>query len=203
MLLAFLLISMDVSGQESAIPHTISVVTDDNFPPYVFRDNEGRLQGIIIDQWRVWEKRTGVTAEIHGMDWNDAVRRMKEGEFDVIDAMFKTPERTAYLDFGKQYTTIEVSIFFRSSIAGINNLSSLRGFPVAAKLGDTVVKLLQGLFDEAVRTRASDIHIEPHAQAVAIRLRVDGHLRPHAEFESRLAPALRSRGSTTRLSAGC
>ncbi len=143
MLLSFLLVSLDVSGQESAPPHTISVVTDDNFPPYVFRDNEGKLQGIIIDQWRVWEKRTGVTAEIHGMDWNDAVRRMKEGEFDVIDAMFKTPERTAYLDFGKPYTTIEVSIFFRSSVAGINNLSSLRGFPVAARLGDTAVKLLQ------------------------------------------------------------
>jgi MSHA biogenesis protein MshE len=56
-----------------------------------------------------------------------------------------------------------------------------------------VVKLLQGLFDEAVRTRASDIHIEPSAQATAIRLRVDGHLRAHAEFESRLAPALASR----------
>ncbi len=56
-----------------------------------------------------------------------------------------------------------------------------------------VVKLLQGLFDEAVRTRASDIHIEPMAQSVAIRLRVDGHLRPHAEFDTRLAPALASR----------
>ena len=143
LLLSFLPVTHEVSGQEIAPPHTITVVMDDNFPPYVFRDNEGRLQGIIIDQWRVWEKRTGVTAEIHGMDLNDAVRRMKDGEFDVIDAMFKAPERTAYLDFGKQYTTIEVSIFFRSSIAGINNLSSLRGFPVAAKLGDTVVKLLQ------------------------------------------------------------
>ena len=56
-----------------------------------------------------------------------------------------------------------------------------------------VVKLLQGLFDEAVRLKASDIHIEPMAQNVAIRLRVDGHLRPHAEFELRLAPALASR----------
>ncbi len=56
-----------------------------------------------------------------------------------------------------------------------------------------VVKLLQGLFDEAVRTRASDIHIEPMAQSVAIRLRVDGHLRAHAEFDTRLAPALASR----------
>ena len=56
-----------------------------------------------------------------------------------------------------------------------------------------IVKLLQGLFDEAVRLRASDIHIEPMAANVAIRLRVDGHLRPHAEFELRLAPALASR----------
>ncbi|MDI1312737.1 PAS domain S-box protein [Prosthecobacter sp.] len=143
LLLSFLFVSLDVSGQESAIPHTISVVTDDNLPPYVFRNNEGELQGIIIDQWRAWEKRTGVTAEIHGMDWNDAVRRMKAGEFDVIDAVFKTPERTAYLDFGKPYATIEVPIFFRSSITGINNLSSLHGFPVAARLGDSSVKLLQ------------------------------------------------------------
>ncbi len=56
-----------------------------------------------------------------------------------------------------------------------------------------VVRLLQGLFDEAVRVRASDIHIEPHAQKVAVRLRVDGHLRAHAEFEQRLGPALASR----------
>jgi len=143
LLFSFLLISPAAAGQEPAVPNTISVVTDDNFPPYVFRDNEGRLQGIIIDQWRVWEKRTGVTAEIHGMDLNDAVRRMKQGEFDVIDAMFKTPEHATYLDFGRQYTTIEGCIFFRSSIAGINNLASLRGFPVAARLGDTAVRLLQ------------------------------------------------------------
>ena len=56
-----------------------------------------------------------------------------------------------------------------------------------------IVKLLQGLFDEAVRVRASDIHIEPMAKVVGIRLRVDGHLRAHAEFEPRLAPALASR----------
>ena len=56
-----------------------------------------------------------------------------------------------------------------------------------------VVKLLQGLFDEAVRTRASDIHIEPMADKVVVRLRVDGHLLAHATFESRLAPALASR----------
>ena len=143
LLVSCLLVSMDAGGREPPPPSKISVVTDDNFPPYVFRNDEGKLQGIIIDQWQVWERRTGVTAEIHGMDLNEAVRRMKAGEFDVIDAVFRTEERAAYLDFGKPYTTIEVPIFFRSSISGINNLASLRGFPVAAKLGDPAVKLLQ------------------------------------------------------------
>ncbi|MBL8328673.1 MAG: Flp pilus assembly complex ATPase component TadA [Rubrivivax sp.] len=56
-----------------------------------------------------------------------------------------------------------------------------------------IVRLLQGLLDEAVRVRASDVHIEPMAQAVAVRLRVDGHLRLHTELEARLAPAMSSR----------
>jgi len=143
LLASCLLAATVVRGREPLPPSRITVVTDDNFPPYAFRSDEGKLQGIIIDQWQVWERRTGVTAEIHGMDLNEAVRRMKAGEFDVIDAIFETEERAAYLDFGKPYTTIEVPIFFRSSISGINNLASLRGFPVAAKLGDTAVKLLQ------------------------------------------------------------
>lgn len=132
-----------VSAPAALPPSKISIVVDDNFPPYAFRTEEGALQGIIIDQWRVWEKRTGVTAEIHGMDMNEAVRRMKAGEFDVIDSIVKTTERAAFLDFGRPYVTIETPIFFRSSISGVKDIPSLRGFPVAARLGDTVVKLLQ------------------------------------------------------------
>ena len=131
------------AAQPPAPPHKISVVTDDNYPPYVFRDGSRELQGIIIDQWRAWEKKTGITVEIHGMDWGVALRLMKEGEFDVIDTVFATPERAAYLDFSKPYATLQVPIFFRTTIAGITDLGSLKGFPVAAKAGDATVQLLQ------------------------------------------------------------
>lgn len=58
---------------------TLRVVMDNNYPPYVFLNEQGKLQGILVDQWRLWEQRTGVGAEIHGMDWGDAVRRMEAG----------------------------------------------------------------------------------------------------------------------------
>ncbi|MBN8420370.1 MAG: PAS domain S-box protein [Verrucomicrobia bacterium] len=116
---------------------------DDNYPPYVFRDSEGALQGIIIDQWRAWEKVSGITAEIHGMDWGLAVERMKAGDFDVIDTVFETAERASYLAFSRPYASIQVPIFFRTTIGGITDLSSLKGFPVAAKAGDSIVQHLQ------------------------------------------------------------
>ncbi|WP_395735315.1 PAS domain S-box protein [Prosthecobacter sp.] len=130
-------------GQPPSLKPRIRVVMDDNFPPYSFRDSTGGLQGIIIDQWHAWEKTTGVTVEIHGMDWSEAVIRMKAGEFDAIDTIFKTPDRVAFLDFSAPYATIQVPIFFRTTISGITDMASLQGFSVAVKEGDATTQMLQ------------------------------------------------------------
>ncbi|MEP3213254.1 MAG: PAS domain S-box protein [Luteolibacter sp.] len=130
-------------GEAASPPQTIRVVTDNNYPPYVFLDPAGHLQGIIVDQWRLWEKKSGVAVELKGMDWDDAQRRMRAGEFDVIDTVFKTKEREGYYDFSPPYARLNVPIFFHRDISGITDLESLRGFPVAAKAGDAVVELLR------------------------------------------------------------
>ena len=56
-----------------------------------------------------------------------------------------------------------------------------------------VVKLLQSLFEDAVQTRASDIHIEPDETVLRIRQRVDGLLQEHIIKEKRASAALVSR----------
>src|SRR4026209_1743751 len=74
-------------------PRTIRIVTDNAYAPYSFRSDDGRLQGIRIDKVHAWEKRAGIKVEIHAMDWGEALRRMRGGEFDVIDAIVETAER--------------------------------------------------------------------------------------------------------------
>ena len=127
----------------AARPAAIKVVMDNNYPPYVFQDNNGKLQGILIDQWRLWEQKSGIKAEIHAMDWGKALSGMKRGEFDVIDTIFKTTERAEWLDFTQPYTRLEVPIFFDRDISGITDAASLKGFVVAAKSGDAAVDLLK------------------------------------------------------------
>lgn len=121
----------------------LRVVMDDNYPPYVFRNAQGKLEGILIDEWKLWEKKTGSRAELHGMDWGSALQRMRAGDFDVIDTIFQTEDRSALYEFSKPYARIEVPIFFRKDLSGITDIDSLHGFPVAVKRGDAAADLLQ------------------------------------------------------------
>ncbi len=130
-------------AQPATGPRVIRVVMDDNYPPFAFKDDAGNLQGITVDQWRLWEAKTGIKVELQGLNWAEALRRMQAGEFDVIDTIFKTDERAAYYDFTKPYARIDVPVFFRRDISGITGLASLKGFPVAAKAGDAAVELLR------------------------------------------------------------
>jgi signal transduction histidine kinase len=122
---------------------SIRVVVDNSYAPYVFRSDDGELNGILVDQWKLWEKKTGIKVDMEAANWNEALRRMRAGEFDVIDCIVETPERRLYLDFTSSYATIEASIFFRSEVSGITDLASLKGFPVGVKEGDQHIDTLK------------------------------------------------------------
>lgn len=56
-----------------------------------------------------------------------------------------------------------------------------------------IIRLINGMIAEAVRTAASDIHVEPFEDRVSIRYRVDGVLHETVTVSPRLAPPLVSR----------
>ncbi len=123
-------------------PTSIRVVVDDNYPPYIFRDKSGMLQGILYDEWQLWEKKTGVKVDLIAMDWSKAQDYMRAGEADVIDTIFATPDREAYYDFTAPYVNIPVPIYYHKSISGIVDTSTLRGFTVGVKEGDACTEVL-------------------------------------------------------------
>ncbi|MDR3541326.1 MAG: transporter substrate-binding domain-containing protein [Desulfosporosinus sp.] len=141
--LAFLLLHTTPLSASPPEIKTISVVMDDNYPPYSFRDSQGNLQGITLDQWKLFEQKTGITVNITGMTWNKAYESMLHGEFDVIDTISYNADRAKIYDFSKPYATIDVPIFFQKNISGITNVNSLKGFTVAAKKGDNCINVLR------------------------------------------------------------
>lgn len=122
---------------------TIKVVMDDNYPPFVFRDQSGRLKGILIDQWRLFEQKTGIKVQVTAMDWAMAQQQMEAGKFDVVDTIFRTDRREKTYLFSKSYARLDVPVFFHRDISGIGTVRDLTGFAVAVKAGDAVEEVLR------------------------------------------------------------
>ena len=59
-----------------------------------------------------------------------------------------------------------------------------------ADIDAPVIKLLQTMFEEADRMRASDIHIEPQERKLLVRFRIDGVLYPQLDTDPRVHAAL-------------
>lgn len=121
----------------------LRVIMDDNYPPYIFRGAEGRLQGILVDQWALWEKHTGRRVELTATDWGKAQELFRQGHADAIDTIFFTPDRAALYTFSAPYADIPVSIFYHATISGIPDLEALKGFAVAVKDGDACIEVLK------------------------------------------------------------
>jgi general secretion pathway protein E len=79
------------------------------------------------------------------------------------------------------------------------DLASLaEGLPQTADLLDSeddapVIRLINALIAEAVKTKASDIHVEPYEKSLSVRLRIDGVLREVLSLPARMIPVIVSR----------
>lgn len=97
------------------------------------------------------------------------------------------------------YAQSDLSETVATALDGPEDLSALADtLPRTSDLLDSeddapVIRLINGILQEAIRTRASDIHIEPYENRLAVRFRIDGALRDMLELSSRLSPLLVSR----------
>ena len=121
----------------------ITVVIDDSYPPYTFRDAAGQLQGIVKDHWALWETYNGIHVDLRAMDWAKAQQAVQAGSADVIDTMLITEPRRKIYDFSAPYADIEVPIYFHRNISGIVDAASLKGFTVGVKDGGACVDNLR------------------------------------------------------------
>jgi ABC-type amino acid transport substrate-binding protein len=127
----------------ASAPHVLRVVGAESYPPYLFRDEDGRPTGLVADEWALWEKKTGVRVDLEPVNWSDALRQVASGDADVIDTIFWSSERARTLDFTAPFADVREPIYAERSVKGLVDLHSLRGLHVAALSGDVCVDRLR------------------------------------------------------------
>ena len=92
--------------------------------------------------------------------------------------------------FGKQVVSNAAEEFKKE-----NNIEDIEEEEKDESTADNspIAKMLNSLLEQAIRSRASDIHIEPYEKRARVRFRVDGSLKEISSLDLRIIPALNTR----------
>ena len=140
-------------------PSPLRVVSDDNYPPYLFKGPDGKVQGYLVDLWALWERKTGRRVMLTATNWARAQQMLQGGEADVIDMIFRTPAREPFHSFSEPYADVPVAMYAHQSIGGIQSPASLAGFRVGVQEGDACSEHLRakGITDVVTYTNYQSI----------------------------------------------
>jgi PAS domain S-box-containing protein len=120
----------------------LHVIADDNYPPYLFRNADGVVEGYLVDYWQLWSRKTGVPVQLSATNWAEAQRTLLAGGADVIDMIFRTAPREPLYDFTPPYADLPVGIYSHVSISGITSVKTLKGFQIGVQAGDACLDQL-------------------------------------------------------------
>ena len=147
-----------------------------------------RFRAVVLDEIE-GRLRVGFAdpTDLHAYD--EIVRTLRH---DIEPAVVAESQLLALID-RVYHRTEEISGLAKELTANLGDVpiefGDLLGLTVGAE-DAPIVKLLQTVFEEAMRSRASDIHIEPLERALRVRFRIDGVLHVQTEADAKIASAL-------------
>jgi len=110
----------------------IKIVYPVVMPPYTFKDDTGRAQGLAVDLLRLWSKKTGIPIRFTSAPWNQGLEMMRNGKADIHASLYYTEERDAYMDYAAVVASSKGSIFFHKNIIALSGPEDLRAYRVGA-----------------------------------------------------------------------
>ncbi|WP_409281346.1 bifunctional diguanylate cyclase/phosphodiesterase [Pseudomonas defluvii] len=105
---------------------------DASWPPFEYRDQEGRYQGLAADYITLLEDRLGVAFKpIEPISWTAVLEEARNGKLDLLPGIMSTPERQSYLSFTRPYLDFPIVILAHQGGAQPHDLKDLYGLKVA------------------------------------------------------------------------
>ncbi|WP_394698506.1 transporter substrate-binding domain-containing protein [uncultured Desulfobacter sp.] len=105
-------------------PKAITVVYSKDCIPFYFQNDEKKPDGIIIDKWKLFAKKTGINIRFTPAAWKDTLRMVKNGSADAHAGLFFNTQRDTYLDYGPPLLTSNSHIFRNKHLSSQSDLKA-------------------------------------------------------------------------------
>ncbi|WP_323600702.1 EAL domain-containing protein [Pseudomonas putida] len=110
----------------------LNLGVDASWPPFEFRDQEGRYQGLAADYIAMIQQRLGVTFKpVEPSSWTEVLAQARESRIDLLPGIMSTPERQGFLAFTRPYLDFPIVILAHKGGAQPRKLADLYGLKIA------------------------------------------------------------------------
>jgi len=126
-------------------PH-VSVGGGVEWAPFNFVNDDGEYDGIADDYLDLIGKTTGLHFVIETRPtWDQNLKRFKNGELDLLPAVYYAKEREKYGQFSTAYFKMREFIFYLDTRTDIHHINDLEGMVVAIPKGYASIERLKAL----------------------------------------------------------
>ncbi len=133
---ACILIQMGLPWTHTAFGREPYVITGEwNHFPFTFTDEEGRVNGILVDIWRLWSEKNGIPIEYQTSCSIEAYHKVLKGDADIIGGMIPFDDYNDLFDFSIPILNLDYFIFYRKDLKGVEKLSDLTPFRIGVVEG--------------------------------------------------------------------
>lgn len=138
--------AVSLTAEEAAYltkTHTIVFVSQTQYPPFEFIDENGQHEGMMLDVIRWMAMEMGFKPIFKDMTFHQAQEAVLTGKADILTSLFYSEKREEKFRFTAPLFKVPASIFVKIERTDIKALSDLNGKIIAIQQGDYAKDFLE------------------------------------------------------------
>lgn len=125
--------SSNSAASEDPVSHgaPVTVVFFNDFHPFSFVAEDGSLQGVAVDWWRLWSEKTGIPIKLLPAPWSRIPELLRTGQADAIGAVGRVKGLAEKgFEFSPPLSAFDIRLFYRADIPGGPDVADFRDLTV-------------------------------------------------------------------------
>ena len=128
--LIMLMILLNIYFLNNLYSKILKIAVSNDLSPYTYLNKDNKIEGILIDYWSLWSKKTGIEITFVISSWSETLGSITNKTVDIHSGLFFSKERNMnMLYLNKIYSSLS-NIYVRNN-KNINSIKDLDGKTLA------------------------------------------------------------------------
>ena len=105
---------------------TLKIAISTNMAPYSFINENNKVDGILVDYWKLWSKKTKIKIQFISLTWPETLVGIKNKTVHIHAGLFKTKERSKFINYLNKIYNVNSSIYINRDDNKIKSVNDLK-----------------------------------------------------------------------------